>query len=94
MFLESLGKELIIPYILARKRLPRTEQSAAIVNAIQEPLRGNLVAPQPGTSTKNKRARCKFCPSKCDNKTNIICVKCANYLCKVHVTYYCPNCKK
>lgn len=94
MFLESLGKELINPYILARKRLPRTEQSAAIVNAVQEPLRGNLVAPQPGTSTKNKRARCKFCPSKCDNKTNIICVKCAKYLCKVHVTYYCPNCKK
>jgi hypothetical protein len=96
IFLEQLGQQLIEPFILARKQLPRTEQAAAIVTARQQPLQPqeNTPEPQPGTGNKNKRARCKFCPSKYDNKANITCCKCTKYLCKAHVAYYCPDCKK
>lgn len=93
IFLEELGKQLLNPYILSRKHLPRNEQAAAVVTNMQSQLPEATVAPLPVISSKNKRARCKFCPSKCDNKTNITCSKCSKYLCKAHVTYYCPDCK-
>jgi hypothetical protein len=55
--------------------MSRTEESRRIVKRVQEEEN------QPGpsriqeTRTQN-RARCKFCPSNNDNKTNIICKIC------------------
>ncbi|KAG8236110.1 hypothetical protein J437_LFUL000472 [Ladona fulva] len=90
IFLEELGKLLVTPYIEGIKRLPRNEPAMAIVRKIQaaEP------AQSPSSSKQaSKRARCKFCPSKCDNKTHVSCSNCGKHVCKVHVTYYCPECQ-
>lgn len=94
LFLEELGKSLIAPYIQARQNFPRTEESRNIVQKIQ----GKRQNESSSTSAvnlhlSNKRARCKFCPSSNDNKTNILCNICEKHICKSHVTYYCPNCK-
>ncbi|KAG8239640.1 hypothetical protein J437_LFUL019305 [Ladona fulva] len=84
IFLEELGKLLVTPYIEGRKGLPRNEPAMDIVN--KNPAQG------PSSSKQaSNRARCKFCPSKCDNKTPVSCSNCGKYVCKVHVTYYCPD---
>lgn len=94
LFLENLGKELIKQHIAARTHLPRTEESKQIVKKIQE----EEAEPGPSrvqtTEIPRKRARCKFCPSSNDNKTNITCKVCNKHICKVHVIYLCPNCNK
>lgn len=93
LFLEELGKQMVTPYMLSRQHKPRTEQASAVIKKIQDQ-RGDVAVPSTsGTISKNKRARCNMCPSKCDNKTSITCCKCNKYLCKVHVVYYCQQCK-
>lgn len=92
LFIEELGKLLVTPYISSRANKPRTEQAAAIVRSLQpqELVRNTGLGTPRHTA---KRARCKFCPSTCDNKTNIICCKCNKFICKGHAEYFCPNCK-
>lgn len=95
IFIQELGNQLIQPYISSRKHLPRNQQASEIVKNIQQTSIEDPSQFLPSSSkTGQKRARCKFCPSRCDNKTNMMCAKCNKHLCKTHVTYYCPNCKK
>lgn len=93
LFLEELGKSLIFQHIEARQRLPRSEDSIKVVKRIQRKSENVPSGSAENTSLCIKRARCKFCPSSNDNKTNMLCYNCKKHICKSHVKYYCPNCK-
>ncbi|KAM3934900.1 piggyBac transposable element-derived protein 4-like [Leptodactylus fuscus] len=92
LFLEELGKSLVRPYIESRKVTPRSEGATAIVKSVQHAQERDSTA-STSTATSKKRRRCSFCPSSCDNKTNLTCAGCSKYLCKGHVSYYCAQCK-
>lgn len=91
LFLEELGKCLINPYIISRTHKPRTEESCNIIKKLK-----TSQSTVPRGLSENirpvKRARCRFCSSKNDNKTSILCSRCKKYICKSHTTYYCPSC--
>lgn len=93
LFLEELGKSLVAPLITSRRSMPKTEEALKMVKKYQ----GISQSQTPSSSVSSvavvKRARCKFCSSKNDNKTNIVCGKCSKHICKEHATYYCPNCR-
>jgi len=90
IYLEELGKHLVSPYIETRKRLPRNEPAIAIVRKIQTA--DPPVISCSGSKQACKRSRCKFCPSKCDNKSPMMCSNCGKHVCKAHVAYYYPKC--
>ncbi|CAH2009351.1 unnamed protein product [Acanthoscelides obtectus] len=98
LYLEELGKALVTPLITSRKFLPRGEESRRLVRRSQASGSGSEAQSDiPCTSvtgTATKRARCKFCPSRNDNKTNILCCICRKHICKMHSSCYCPNCKQ
>lgn len=94
IFLEELGKSLIKEHIASRTHFPRTEDSLRMVKSIQNPNDVGGVSESVTTRKSTKRARCKFCPSSNDNKTNMVCGKCSKHICKKHVTYLCPQCKQ
>ncbi|XP_047106979.1 piggyBac transposable element-derived protein 4-like [Schistocerca piceifrons] len=94
IFLEELGKSLIKEHIASRTHFPRTEDSLRMVTSIQNPNDVGGVSESVTTRKSTKRARCKFCPSSNDNKTNMVCGKCSKHICKKHVTYLCPQCKQ
>nr|XP_033488734.1 piggyBac transposable element-derived protein 4-like [Epinephelus lanceolatus] len=50
-----------------------------------------IKAPPPSPSAKRKR--CRFCPSKKDNKTSIRCQKCCVNICKKHTITLCHLCR-
>ncbi|XP_049441552.1 piggyBac transposable element-derived protein 4-like [Epinephelus fuscoguttatus] len=50
-----------------------------------------IKAPSPSPSAKRKR--CRFCPSKKDNKTTITCQKCCVHICKKHTITLCHFCR-
>ncbi|XP_070604145.1 NADH dehydrogenase (ubiquinone) complex I, assembly factor 6 isoform X1 [Erythrolamprus reginae] len=93
MFIEELGKSLVRPYIETRKVNPRIEGAAAILKSVQQHAQKRDSAASTSTATSQKRRRCRFCPSSCDNKTNVTCAGCAKYVCKGHVFHYCAQCK-
>ncbi|XP_056267070.1 piggyBac transposable element-derived protein 4-like, partial [Pseudoliparis swirei] len=101
VFLELLGKALAYPFMERRKRLPRTEASAAIV------VKAARVASSESSSTlssetaaaaavprgvASKRKRCQICPWKKDSKTYTVCNGCNKYICKGCTLTYCPTC--
>ncbi|XP_061910058.1 uncharacterized protein LOC133654077 [Entelurus aequoreus] len=96
VFLEKLGKALVIPLIERRKHVPRTEASAAVVKAIQsagapdQPEDPATTATSPARASKRKR--CQFCPQKEDCKTHTVCCRCKKYICKGCALAYCPTC--
>ena len=96
LFLEELGKSLIKLHMESRTYLPRGEEARNLVVKAQQSKNRNiaLTSNEPSTAANinAKRARCKFCPSSNDNKTNITCVICNKHLCKKHVKFFCPNC--
>ncbi|XP_049898294.1 piggyBac transposable element-derived protein 4-like [Epinephelus moara] len=47
----------------------------------------------PPPSPSAKRKRCRFCPSKKDNKTRIRCQKCCVNICKKHTITLCHLCR-
>ncbi|XP_071743594.1 piggyBac transposable element-derived protein 4-like [Lepeophtheirus salmonis] len=77
VFLEQLGKALVVPLIEQRKNVPGTEASAQIVKAFQSAGLPDRPDDQASTSTfkGSKRKRCQFLPKKKDNKTNNTCFK-------------------
>ena len=91
IFIEELGKSLVLPHITSRVYQSRNESSQNIARRLQQSVPVTDLTIKSTASTK--RSRCKFC-SKSDNKTNIQCVKCTKYICKTHTTYYCPDCKE
>lgn len=95
LFLEELGMSLIKYNLVNRTHMPRTVESRKIVENMQKSTNQNSASGSSGATVSGvKRARCKFCSSKNDHKTNMLCSYCNKYICKVHVTYICPNCKK
>lgn len=88
IFLEELGRSLVEPYVQNRSRMPHCENAKRVVSQIQAE-KSNTIE----VNITKKRKRCDFCPSSNDNKTNTVCCKCLKYLCKAHVTTFCPQCK-
>ena len=71
VFLEQLGKTLVIPHIQRREHLPHTAASVVLVKTVQgaESCLDSLKA----AAGTGKRRRCQFCPPKKDCKTNTMC---------------------
>ena len=91
IFLEKLGFSLIEKHIASRTYIPRTAEAFSIVKSVKEKYQEK---PDVSINPKHKkRARCFFCETKNDNKTSFTCSSCNKYICKIHVTYYCPNCE-
>ncbi|XP_061899654.1 piggyBac transposable element-derived protein 4-like [Entelurus aequoreus] len=96
VFLEQLGKALVIPLIERMKHVPHTEASAAVVKAIQsagapdQPEDPATTATSPARASKRKR--CQLCPQKKDCKTHTVCCRCKKYICKGCTLAYCPTC--
>ncbi|XP_069612129.1 piggyBac transposable element-derived protein 4-like isoform X3 [Ranitomeya imitator] len=98
LFIEELGKSLTNPYVKTR---PRNESAEKVARQIRE--HGGDGEPTASTTTDTetastiatscKRKRCSFCPTSSNHKSNIMCCKCAKYLCKRHVNYTCDQCK-
>ncbi|XP_038584333.1 piggyBac transposable element-derived protein 4-like isoform X2 [Micropterus salmoides] len=86
LFLEELGKMLVLPQMQRRRRLPRTSSSAAMVEGMQNPGERD-----PDSTTSKRRRPCNFCTNK-KAKTSTTCINCGKYICKVHTTSYCRNC--
>jgi len=97
IFLEQLGYSLIEPHIASRTYMPRTDESRKTVNCIQtqyKKSRDDVTDIHTVEARVPKRARCRFCEPKNDNKTNVLCSVCMKHICKFHVYYYCPDCKQ
>lgn len=95
IFLEKLGFSLIEQQIVLRSHLPRTDESRSIVKSIKEKYQESHNALTKLITELNqpaKRARCKFCVPKNDNKTSLLCSLCNKNICKNHVVYHCPDC--
>lgn len=92
IFLEELGKLLITPYIINRQYKPRTVESCNIFERMKSAIPNSETFR--GDTKLVKRARCKFCPSNNDNKTNMLCFNCKKHICKYHVIHCCPTCHK
>ncbi|XP_038576656.1 piggyBac transposable element-derived protein 4-like [Micropterus salmoides] len=94
LFLEELGRELVMPLIKRRQVLPRAPASASLVVEIQTdgPSTSAAAPTNPAAAT---RKRCRFCPGKSDLKTSIRCQNCMANICKKHAitTTHCPSCK-
>uniref|UniRef100_H3A936 PiggyBac transposable element-derived protein 4 C-terminal zinc-ribbon domain-containing protein n=1 Tax=Latimeria chalumnae TaxID=7897 RepID=H3A936_LATCH len=92
IFLEQLGKALVTPLIQRRSRMPRALAAIALIQNVQT--EGDSASLSVATGLCKKSARCNYCPSSNDNKTNITCVKCRKYLCKCHMSIFSPTCAK
>ncbi|KRZ12308.1 PiggyBac transposable element-derived protein 4 [Trichinella zimbabwensis] len=90
LYLEELGKALITPQILRRKRIPRAFMSAHLVQKVQSEEQGTAGSTVQAASNR-KRSRCELCDAT-DNKTSTRCVKCSKYICKAHTCIYCVHC--
>ncbi|XP_039633663.1 piggyBac transposable element-derived protein 4-like [Perca fluviatilis] len=97
LFMEELGRQLVMPHIKRRKVNPRTSAAAKLVNEIQQFSSSSTSAAAapcppalPGPSTK--RSRCKFCPRRTDVKTSKMCQKCNAHICKDHAITTCLAC--
>ncbi|KAI4811279.1 hypothetical protein KUCAC02_014192 [Chaenocephalus aceratus] len=105
LFMEELGRQLVIPHIQRRKVLPRTPAAASLVMEVQQfcssstsaaatrhPARPAPARQAPPPDPSPKRSRCKFCPRQIDVKTKKICQRCNAYICKDHTIVTCPAC--
>ncbi|XP_031134023.1 piggyBac transposable element-derived protein 4-like [Sander lucioperca] len=96
-FLEQLGRALVTPLMERRRRLPRTEASAALVRAAT---RGPAEGPQrpegerepPAPRAAGERKRCQLCPRSNDRKMNAVCAGCRRYVCGSCARAYCAEC--
>ncbi|CAH1987595.1 unnamed protein product [Acanthoscelides obtectus] len=52
------------------------------------------LATDKATTKKQKlgKGRCYLCPRSADRKTPITCVKCVEWICKIHQNFVCSNC--
>lgn len=95
LYLEELGKSFLEEFVIRRKTMPRSEHAKSIVKNMKRVHAQSLqIAVPESLNTDKKRARCGFCKSNSDNKTNMVCKLCRKFLCKQHVCYLCINCEK
>ncbi|XP_005753281.1 piggyBac transposable element-derived protein 4-like [Pundamilia nyererei] len=87
LFLEHLGKALVLPMLEARRRRgtrgrrQEGEAFSALDSRCDEP-----------RETPVKRQRCRVCPRSKDVKTKIVCFACRVHVCSRCALTYCPNC--
>ncbi|XP_049456868.1 piggyBac transposable element-derived protein 4-like [Epinephelus fuscoguttatus] len=106
IFLELLGKELVIPCILQRERIPRGPSAAAFVQAAQAAMveekearsedakeaRTSAEVPPLSPGAKARRP-CELCPeSMKKSRVRNVCAKCGKFLCKDHTWKGCGTC--
>ncbi|XP_060754181.1 uncharacterized protein LOC132864778 [Neoarius graeffei] len=94
MFLEELGKALVVPHIEQRKSMPRTPTAAATVREIQDSASTSTPVREVSAGSKRKRKRCQICKPAVDVKTSSTCVKCGKFICTKHTVMACPSCAK
>lgn len=80
LFLEELGKALVMPQMSQRQRIPRTPSTSTTMEDQQE-----------GDPNNKKRKVCTFCTDK-KKKSASTCNKCGKHICKVHTITYCSSC--
>ncbi|XP_011484738.2 piggyBac transposable element-derived protein 4 [Oryzias latipes] len=87
IFLEQLGKDLVRPLVLRRKRVPRARPAYDLMVSMQE---------AGGTSARSegKRKRCQICPRSKDTKTLISCKSCGKSICRGCTVPFCPLCSE
>ncbi|KAL2087173.1 hypothetical protein ACEWY4_018232 [Coilia grayii] len=73
MFLEELGKALVVPHIQRRQCMPRTPTAAATVRKIQESASPSTPVREVSAGGKRKRKRCQVCKPSDDMKTSSTC---------------------
>lgn len=97
IFNAELGRSLVDPFIKSRLSIPQLQRELRMLISRVIPEENVPSASEDDTqlvARDRKRKRCQICPSKKDNKANIICSKCAIYVCKVHCSMLatCQNC--
>lgn len=96
LFIVDVADDLISPYILARKALPKGAIASELVQRIQG-VPADFDPPATNTLQKlpqaNKRSRCHVCTSK--NNMNLYCFRCdrcKKYVCGNHLYKICDKC--
>lgn len=82
LFLEELGKALVMPQMSRRQRIPRTPSTSTMMEDQQQ-----------GDPNTKKRKLCVSCTGK-KKKSATTCNKCGKCICKVHTVTYCSSCCK
>ncbi|KAG8004736.1 hypothetical protein GBF38_016611 [Nibea albiflora] len=93
LFLEELGKAMVSPEIMQRKRLPHAEAAAAIVVDLQTTT-GLTETSNTATATASstrKRSRCWMCAGL-KKKSASTCTKCNKCICRDHLVTCCRTC--
>lgn len=97
LFLQDLGKALITPAMVTRSRLPREPFAASLVlqardkakeGEQEEKEEEEEAEPQPGPSKKRKG--CALCGTS--KRVRSQCIKCHNFVCKMHLAIVCHSC--
>ncbi|XP_063352363.1 piggyBac transposable element-derived protein 4-like isoform X1 [Pelmatolapia mariae] len=93
LFLERLGKALVLPTLEARGRRGtrggrREGEGEGEGEAVSTP---DSRRDEP-RETPVKRQRCRVCPRSKDVKTKIVCFACHVHVCSRCALTYCPNC--
>ncbi|CAI5682355.1 unnamed protein product [Oreochromis niloticus] len=93
LFLERLGKALVLPTLEARRRRGtrggrREGEGEGEGEAVSTP---DSRRDEP-RETPVKRQRCRVCPRSKDVKTKIVCFACHVHVCSRCALTYCPNC--
>ena len=98
-FLKTLGTELVKPAIKTRAVPPRIGINASVQAAMKMvigPLPQAVQTPSASNSRTGKRNRCAFCPRTKDNKYNVKCSVCSQFICPQHTdsnVITCTNCR-
>ncbi|XP_041666997.1 piggyBac transposable element-derived protein 4-like [Cheilinus undulatus] len=87
LFLQELGNCLVRPAMARRKRLPRTPNTAAMVEAAQ---RAADQSPSKAEEPRAKR-KCRLCHGK-RSVFSRSCSKCGHAVCKDHTVWICSAC--
>lgn len=92
-FKRELAYQLCMPLIKKRAQLPRVSPNTnnAFISLGVERLRQN---PKDGfVNVSNSKGRCSFCPREADKKSATICEACGKFVCSVHKSTVCRDCK-
>uniref|UniRef100_UPI00358F4BCF piggyBac transposable element-derived protein 4-like n=1 Tax=Myxine glutinosa TaxID=7769 RepID=UPI00358F4BCF len=93
LFLKELVLELVTPQMQSRlddnPRLPRNIITSLEVFGVTQPSARSTGGHEQGPP---KRRRCFYCSSSKDRKSNVMCKKCEQHVCKEHSHVVCEKC--
>jgi len=92
VFKSSLAKELCLPLMIRRSRLPKLKASAKNAMGLSGIPVNN--APMKIVPKKASTGRCHMCPRSRDTKQSVICCKCGNFICPTHRQVVCIECNQ